>query len=500
MPVIRSRVIRSLQTVAALMALPAFAADDAATRLETNVKHLIEVYATVEDQAADPVTPAQAFFQGAIPGMLRTLDPHSSFFEPEQFQQLQQMQRGEQKGFGSIVNVLPGRVLVLQSMEGSPSAKAGLSAGDEMVAINGIPLSRLAFEQLIQLLTEARQQQVSIDIRRPGNARLMTITMSPALVDSPSVDRSFFLAPDVGYVHVTAFEDPTADLIRQVIEKLGGENLKSLVLDLRDNPGGSVEAAIRTAALFLSPGQLIFSVKGRKTNNEELKVPDLARPYTFPVAVLVNGKTASASEIVTGALQDHDRALVIGEPSYGKGLVQQVYPLSASAGLALTTAFYFTPSGRSIQKPLQEGQLGATLRSGDAAPQGVFRTDSGRLVRGGGGIQPDTVVPPRPVTRLEAVLDATALLTTFAGDYVRAHEVTEQFQVAPALLDELHVFLSEHSIQPSVAEWLSERDWIQSRLLQELYTLKFGVAKGDEVEMQRDPVTQTAIMRLRGEP
>jgi carboxyl-terminal processing protease len=304
----------------------------------------------------------------------------------------------------------------------------------------------------------------------------------------------------VGYIHVTAFEDPTADLIRQSIEKLGGEHLKSLVLDLRGNPGGSVEAAIRTAALFLSPGELIFSVKGRKTNNEQLKVPDLATPYTFPVAVLVNGKTASASEIVTGALQDHDRALVIGEPSYGKGLVQQVYPLSASAGLALTTAFYYTPSGRSIQKPLEEGQLGATLRSDGAAPQVLFQTDSGRPVRGGGGIQPDAVVPPKPVTRLEAVLDATALLTTFAGDYLRAHEVAEGFQVTSALLDELQVFLSERNVQPSVADWLSERDWIQSRLLQEIDTLKFGVAKGDEVEMQRDPVVQTALRKLRGEP
>ena len=481
--------------VSLLLALPALAADNTA-QLESNVKRLIGVYAAVEEQAADPVTPEQAFFQGAIPGMLHTLDPHSSFFDPDQFQQLQQMQRGEQKGFGSIVSVLPGRVVVLQTSEGSPSAKAGLSAGDEMVAINGIPLARLVFEQLIQLLTEARQQQVSIDIRRPGNVRLLTITMSPELVNTPSVDRTFFLAPGLGYIHVTAFEDPTADLVKQGIEKLGGENLKGLVLDLRDNPGGSVEAAIRTAALFLSPGQLIFSVKGRKTNNEQLRVPDLSVPYKFPIAVLINGKTASASEIVTGALQDHDRAVVIGEPSYGKGLVQQVYPLSASSGLALTTAFYFTPSGRSIQKPLQEGQLGATT----AAPQGTFQTDSGRSVRGGGGIQPDTVVLPKAVTRLEAVLDASGSFTSFAGDYLRAHEVGEGFQVTPTLLDELQVYLSEHDIQPSVAEWLSERDWIQSRLLQEIYTLKFGVAKGDEVEMQRDPVVETALRKLRGEP
>src|SRR5579862_9565341 len=276
-----------------LVAVGAAGAGDDTARLEANVKRLIDVYDTVESQAADPVTSAQAFFGGAIPGMLRTLDPHSSFFEPDQFQQLQHMQQGEEKGFGSIVNVLPGRVLVLQTTDVSPSAKAGLSAGDEMVAINGIPLSRLAFEQLVQLLMEARQQQVSIDIRRPGNVRLMQITMSPALVDMPSVDRAFILPPGVGYVHITAFEDHTAELLKQSIDKLGGEYLKGLVLDLRNNPGGSVEAAIKTAALFLSPGQLIFSVKGRKTHNEDLKVPEQSEPYTFPVAVLVNSKTAS---------------------------------------------------------------------------------------------------------------------------------------------------------------------------------------------------------------
>ncbi len=217
------------------------------------------------------------------------------------------------------------------------------------------------------------------------------MNMSPELVDTPSVDRAFLLAPTTGYVHVTAFEETTAELLKQSIEKLGGEKLKGLVLDLRDNPGGSVEAAVKTATLFLSPGQLIFSVKGRATHGEEVRVPESVTPYAFPIAVLVNGKSASASEIVTGALQDHDRALVFGEISYGKGLVQQVYTLSSSTGLALTTAFYFTPSGRSIQKPLEGGQLGATT----AAPQGIFKTDAGRLVRGGGGIQPDEVVYPK---------------------------------------------------------------------------------------------------------
>ena len=219
-------------------------------------------------------------------------------------------------------------------------------------------------------------------------------------------------------------------------------------------------------------------------------------PYTFPVAILINGKSASASEIVTGALQDHDRAIVLGEPSYGKGLVQQVFPLSASSGLALTTAFYYTPSGRSIQKPLASGQLGAAT----VVARGPFRSDAGRPLPGGGGIQPDQIVYPAQLSRLQLVLDASGALTSFAGEYLRTHDTGDDPQVTSAMIDELKVFLSERSIQPGVADWLTYRDWIASRLRQEILTLKFGVARGDEIELQRDAVVQAALKKLRGAP
>jgi carboxyl-terminal processing protease len=477
-------------------ARPLLAADDPVTQIQSELQKIASVYATVESESAELIPPEAAIYQGAIPGMLRTLDPHSVFFDPDQFEQLKQMQSSERKGFGTVVSLLPGRVIVLQTLDGSPSAKAGLSAGDEILAINTIPVRYLDIEQLTQLMGEARQHEATLDVRKPGSAGPVQIRMSPALLDAPTVDRAYMVAPGIGHLRITSFEEPTGRLVKQTIEKLGGEYLKGLIIDLRDNPGGAVQSAAETAALFLSPDQLIFSIEGRSTKPEKVAVPKDALPYSFPVAILINGKSASASEIVTGALQDHDRAVVLGEPSFGKGLVQQVFQLSASSGLALTTAFYYTPSGRSIQKPLASGQLGAAT----VVSRGPFRSDAGRSLPGGGGVQPDEIVYPAEQTRLQIVLDGTGSLTNFAGEYLQSHTIAEDGQVTNEMLDQLKVYLSEHSIQPGVADWLSHRDWIASRLRQELLTLKFGVARGDEIELERDAVIQAALKKLRGAP
>jgi carboxyl-terminal processing protease len=465
---------------------------DPVVEIAPQLKHMIDLFTAVQQEAADPVDLDMAFFQGAIPSMLRTLDPHSSFFDPDQFQQLQEMQHSEQKGFGSIVSVIPGRVTVLQTLPGTPSARAGLSAGDEVVAVNNIALGRLEPEQIVQVLGASRQREAVLYIHHPGDANLQRVTMSPELVDSPTVDRAFLLAPGIAYLRITEFDQPTGKLVRESIENLGGSALQGLILDLRDNPGGDVTAATDTASLFLATDQLIFTSQGRSSKPEEIRVPKYNRPYTFPIVILVNEKTASASEIVSGALQDHDRAVILGEPTYGKGLVQQVYPLSSHAGMALTTAFYYTPSGRSIQKPLTGGLLDAAT----VVDQGPYKTDSGREVRGGGGIQPDQVVTPEPPTRLRAVLDASGVLTAFATEYVRSNDVPDGFQVSGAILDQLNLFAAERSIQPDVREWLADRRWIESRLQQEIVNLKFGVAKGDEIEVRRDRVATEALQRL----
>jgi len=489
---------RNLMLRSALALLLCAGALSAADDLDSQMKAVIGTYAAIEQNAADPVSSEQAFYQGAIPGLLRKLDPHSIFFDPGQFEQLKQLETSTQKGFGTVVSLLPGRVIVLQTFPGTPSAKAGLAPGDDIVAINGYDIARLAVEQLQQLLGEARQHAVELFVRRPGSSRILRFTMNPQELQTPSVERAFFVAAGIGYIRVGSFEESTPMQIKEAIEKLGGANLKGLVLDLRNNPGGLLTAAVATASLFLKPGLPIVTVRGRNVPEHTESVPNTATPYQFPLAILVNEKTASASEIVTGAMQDHDRATVLGVPSYGKGLVQSVFPLSEGTGLALTTALYYTPSGRSIQKPLDAAQF--ELAGTTAHPNGTkqFHTDQGRPVAGGGGIQPDIVVYPPEMNRLRMVLEASAAFPSYATEYLSQHKITGEFEVTPQMLDQFKAWLSERGIQPGVAEWSAEREFVENRLKTEIFNQALGVEKGDQVEAQRDSVIQKAIEALGG--
>ena len=474
---------------------PALAADPAHD-LAPFLKQFINVLTTVQTEAADPQPMDRIIYQGAIPSMLRQLDPHTQFFDPDQFQQLKQLEDSEQKGFGSIVSVLPGRVIFLQTLPGTPSNKAGIQPGDELIAVNSIPIALLQPDQIVELLTEARQQKVTVYIRRQGDSELLKFVLTPALVDSPSVDRAYLLRTGIGYIRIASWDLGTTQQLRDAITRLGGDSLQGLVLDLRNNPGGVVSAALEAAAMFLKPGQRILTAKGRTGEPQVADVPKDAKPYAFKLAVLINGKTASASEILAGALQDHDRAVIVGEPSYGKGLVQSVMPLAEGTGLAITTAFYYTPSGRSIQKPLRYSALSNAFGA-DPKSQPLYHTDSGRAVTGGGGIHPDLVVPPASPTQLEMVLDGSGVLTSFATRYLASHSpLPHGFQVTPDILDDLKVYLAERNIQPSADEWSQEQSWIQNRVMEEIVTQARGVAKGDEIAARRDPQIQAALRAI----
>ena len=461
------------------------------------MKRFIDALELVRTGTADPVDIDQAFYQGAIPGLLRHLDPHSVFFDPGQFEQVKRMETSTQKGFGTVVSVLPGRVMVLQTLPNTPSAKSGMAPGDEILAVNNYRLDRLEFEQIIELLGQSKQKPAQLVVRRPGSVRLIELTLIPEEMQSPSVERAFLLEKGIAYVKVTSFEEKTGQQVREAIEKLGGENLQGLVLDLRANPGGLMTAAIQMASLFLKPGQTILSVHGRNVPETFEKVPEGVKPYTFPVAILVNSKTASASEIVSGALQDHDRATILGEPSFGKGLVQSVYPLAEKTGLALTTALYYIPSGRSIQKAfkMDEFALGATAAHPNERTD--FKTDKGRPVPGGGGIVPDIPAQPESMTPFRQALEASAAFTSFTTEFIRGKKIDENFTVSNELLDQFRAWLNDRNIQPSVREWLSERRWLQIRLRAEIFNLTLGVAKGDEIEAQNDSIIQKALEAVK---
>jgi len=464
--------------------------------LDRQLRDVIGAYALAAENAADPVDSETAMYAGAIPAMLRKLDPHSVFFDPEQFEQLKRMETSTSKGFGSVVSILPGRVIVLQTLVGTPSQKAGLSPGDEILAINGYIVGQLDIEQLPQLLEQSRQRQARLDVRRPGIPGLMHFTLVPEEMQSPSVDRAFFIGAGIGYIRVTSFDEKTAQEVKAAIEKLGGDRLAGLVIDLRNNPGGVLAAAVQMVSLFLQPGMKIVTVRGRHMPETTETVPTIAAPYGFKLAILVNEKSASAAEVVSGAMQDHDRATILGTPSFGKGLVQNVYPLTQGTGLALTTALYYTPSGRSIQKPLDAARFGLAAATAHPNKESEFPTDKGRTVTGGGGIQPDIVVYPPDTNRLRTVLDASASFTNFATEFLRDHKIDAEFEVAGDMLDRFRVFLSDRQIRPSVAEWSAEREFISNRLKTEVFNQAFGVEKGDEVEAQRDPVILKALDAL----
>ncbi len=459
-----------------------------ADALGKQLTRFVEVFNLLERKLADPIDPAEAIYKGAIPGMLRTLDPHSAFLDPGQFESLKEMQRSTEKGFGSVVNLLPGRVIVLQTLAGSPSARAGIAPGDELVILNGRPLTQMPVEQLVAVLSESRRDRTQLMVKRPNFTRLIPMTLIPTEMASPSVSRNFFVEPGLAYAKVVNFEAPTARELHEALENMGGRNLKGLILDLRGNPGGIVEAAVQVAAFFLDARERIVWLAGRSGPKEELTVPEGYEPYRFPLAVLIDERTTSAAELVAGALQDHGRAAVIGERSYGKGLVQSVYELGSKTGLALTTAYYLTPNENPIQRSLGNCSEYQLAPCDDRRSADELR----------GGIKPDrTIYPPR-LSGLETVLKASNSFLEFARDYVGKHRgIDESFEPTNEMLDNFQLYLSERGIRPTVSEWSTAVAFIRANLKQETLNLTVGVAKGDEVELRRDPVVRAAAGALR---
>ncbi len=489
----RPRGVRHLALPAVLLAAvilaPRLQGEGPAKDVDDVLREFTKVYAALEDNAADPVDPEAAIFEGALPNAIRELDPFSAFLTPERFAQLREMQTSREKGFGSIVSVVPGRVTVLQVLPATPMSRAGIEPGDEVIAVNNYLIQALNNDQILQLLGEARQGPVDVVVRRQGSVRPLRFTLTPQEMDSRSVDRAFVLDGHVAYIRIKSFEGETARQFRDALEHLGGDELRGLILDLRDNRGGVVDAALDVSSFLLPPNSVILSARGRAQAPVVERVPAAAKPYGFPVIVLINGQTASAAEIVAGALRDHHRATLLGERSYGKGLVQQVLPMSMGTGLALTTAYYFTPSGMSIQRPLEGSQ--------------VKRQGAGETAEAPGGIEPDEEVLPYPTNQFRYVLEGTGSFASFATEYLRdrpkeAGELSEQFEADGRVLDEFQYFLSQRNIRPSLSMWTANADYIRVRLKTEILNQGLGVEYGEKVEAELDSGIQRALAILAG--
>lgn len=454
--------------------------------LGASLKKFTEVYSVLERNAAEPVDPKVAFEGGVLPSMLRKLDPHTVFFNRDQFEQLREMETSTRKGFGSIVSIVPGRVIVLQTMPGSPSARSGLTPGDEIIAINNVLLSQFEVDQMVEFLAYTRQKDALLAVRRQNFPRPLEFVLSPATLDAPTVDRAFELKPGIGFIRIATFEEKTGRDFKNAVDKLGGGKLQGLVIDLRNNTGGVLKSALEAASLFLPVGTVITSVRGRSRQEEKIEVPKLEgfTPYSFPIVVLVNEKSASASEVLASALQDNKRAKIVGLPTYGKGLVQTVYSLSNGSGLALTTAYYYTPNGRSIQRKLEDSQIDPNLNPSAKA-----------------GLMPDVVEGLEPATRLRQFLDANGLMTQFATEWLQTQPKVEPgFRLPVQALDQFQLWLSAKNVQPRLAEWSLDRDWMMNRIEQEVMNLTLGVEKGDEVEARRDPQVKRALEAIQSRP
>ena len=451
------------------------------------------VYALIQEHAMDRLDPDHLVFDGGIRGMLATLDPFSAFFDPEQFAMLQRQTRGEALGFGSILYVTPGKVLVLETARGSPSWRAGLGPGDRIVEVNGHRLDTLSFPSMIQLLRQARSHPVRLGVIHPGHYVAQDVELEPAEVALPTVDMDFkFARADIGYIHISGFEEQTPVEVYQGIEKLGGARLKGLLLDLRDNHGGLVASAVRVASLFLKPGRVVLTIRGRSVKPQIERTLPAPSLFTFPIVVLVNGGTASAAEILSAALEEHDRAVIAGEPTFGKGLVQSVLPLPDHTGMALVTAQYFTPSGRSIQRPLPGTALARS--SLDLGQPSRFYTDDGRPLRGGGGITPDVTIPGLVFDPWMSFLGEGGYFTRFASHYLSLHaRPPRSFEPDAKVLDDFRQYLHSDDVRAPEPYWSRDQAWLKLRIRAALLNLVYGLKVGNEAEMRGDPQVQKAL-------
>ncbi len=469
-------------------------------------------------------------FKSSIIGMLRSLDPHSNYYDREEFDELKTDQRSEYYGIGaSIQTYIRGDqadTYITATFDASPAGKAGLRYGDRIVEVDGVKMTGKSSLEVRDKIRGPRGSSVRLTLERAADKRIEKIDIVRDAVPQPSIPDAYMLKPGVGYIDMTrGFNYTTTDELLDALDRLHAKGMNSLVLDLRNNPGGFLDQAIHVAEVFLRNGQLILTQKGRNGFRDNTYESRNNAPDMTPLVILINENTASASEIVAGAMQDHDRALIVGQTSFGKGLVQSIIPLEYGAGLTLTSAKYYTPSGRLIQRDYSNGGFydyythGAGIarepKPEPAKPAGPEKkTDTGRAVYGGGGIAPDESVNPRTVnlTQRRFLSPTFSFTRELVNGRIRGFESSrltsrikfghdlqpEEFKITDAMFKAFRDFVAADpafKVTPAMVD--RHRAFVELELRFQLVTAAYGRVMGDRVFItMNDPQVAKAVERV----
>ncbi|RPJ45124.1 MAG: S41 family peptidase [Candidatus Latescibacterota bacterium] len=440
-------------------------------------------------------TSVEDLMDAAIRGMLQSLDPHSQYLDRKQYGDLMVGTQGSFGGLGIVISIRGEVLTVIAPIEGTPASRMGIQGGDQILFIDGEPTEGFTADDAVNRLRGPEGTDVTIKIRREGVPELLEYTITRDIIKLKSVPFKYVSEDGVGYVRLSQFSKTTGSELEAALDSLEGAGIRGLILDLRSNPGGLLEQAVEVSDLFLDDGQMITYTKGRKraAENSFVDVSD-SRLGEVPLVVLVDGHSASASEIVSGAIQDWDRGLVVGQATFGKGSVQSVIPLDEETGLKLTTAKYYTPSGRCIQrdefnrKDRDEAE-GAKGEADSLAPKEVFYTNARRPVYGGGGIAPDIEIEQRKMEELEARIERRGLFFNFAVEYFPYHAIDRDWEVGPEAIDQFRQFLTKREIEYTPEEWDSSETYVRNGIKRELFRKAFG----DEAAYEVLAVTDTQL-------
>jgi len=469
---------------------------------DASVEAFAKVYSLVEKNFADPVTGDKAIYKGAIPGMLRTLDPHSNFFDPRDFQLLREDQRGHYFGVGMQIGPSRtgnGRTIVIAPFPGSPAYKAGIRPGDNILSVDDKPTDKLTLTEIADMLKGPRGTHVKVGIGREGSDTPLTFQLVRDEIPRKTVQDAFWVKPGIAFLEVDSFNENTSHEVEDNIRKLGENGIKGMVLDLRNNPGGLLNEGVAVAGRFLQKGQTIVSHRGRASAEKPYVAKTSGAVRDYPVVVLVNRYSASAAEIVAGALQDHDRAWILGDNTFGKGLVQTVYPLSENTGLALTTARYYTPSGRLIQRDYSHISFYDYYFRKDTDTKNLLdakSTDSGRTVYGGAGIAPDEkFVEPKLDPFQVLLLRRKYAFFNFVSHYLGTHDakLPKGWEPDNIIVEDFHRYMLEQKIPFTEADFGLHQSWIKEQLRLHMYQSAFGTEDARRLAVETDPEVGKAI-------